>query len=257
MNDKNTVTQVRLEFKVTEPLQQVLDAVRANLSYFNACIINRRGDTIYVRITYCEEYNLLPPDVVIQHVTTAMSSISDVMVHSQIPLEAFIVQYHQMLVAVTQDICKYLHVPFDDYYQEVCMTLVRLRNEGRYIHKALLRKAAFNDCLKAFKKDIKHVKFIDEHGEQQSRQVSIYSHPDAENDTDDPGCTYAEVIEDEKAIEEFAEIDMNDYQKDLLEQVKQVCTPREFSELMRAYRSNTTCNQTNVIIRKIRRELGL
>ena len=249
---KNTVSQVRFEFNVTDALQDVLDAVRANASYFNACIVTRRTDKVYVRITYCDEYNLLPPDLVIQHITTAMSSVGDVTVHSQIPLEAFIEQYQQMLDAVTHDICKYLHVPFEDYYQEVCLTLVRLRSEGRYIHKGLLRKAAFNDCLKAFKKDIKHIQYIDDNGEKQPRQVSIYNKAD---DCDD--ATYADILEDEKAIEEFAAVDLSDYERDLLEQVKEVCTIREYNELLRAYRANTTNNYTNTIIRKIRRLLNL
>lgn len=250
MKNKNTVSQVRLEFSTTEPLQAVLDAVRANLSKFNACIITRRGEKVYVRITYCEEYNLLPPDIVIQYITTAMSSISDITVHAQIPLEAFILQYRQMLLSITNGICDYLKVPFDDYYQEVCLTLVRLRNEGRYVHKALLRKAAFNDCLKAFKRDIKHVQYIDDNGEKQPRQVSIYNRPDNEDD-----ATYAEIIEDEKAIEAFADIDSDDATQAMLKQVQELCSKREYAELIRAYKTNTTSNSTNVIIRKIKRQL--
>lgn len=250
MKDKNSVSQVKYEFDITEPLQKVCDEIRANLQSFNACIVARRSDKIYVRVTYCEEYNLLPADIVIQHVITAMSSISDVTVHSQIPLEQFILQYKQMLLSVTNDICRYLNVPFDEYYQEVCLTLTRLRNEGKYIHKALLRKAAFNDCLKAFKKDIKHTQFIDENGEKQTRQVSIFGKP-----KDDDDATYADILEDEKAIEELDDVVLNDMQRWQLEQIKACCSSREYQQLIRAYQSNTTSNYTNSIIRKIKKGL--
>lgn len=252
MNNKNEISQVKLSFDVTQPLQEVCQQVRNTLSDFNACIVARRGDKLNVRITYCEGYNLLPADIVIQHITTAMSSIGDITVHSQIPLEAFILQYSQMINAVTSDICKYLHVPFEEYYQEVCLTLTRLRNEGYYIHRSLLRKAAFNDCLKAFKSEIKHQQFIDENGERQTRQVSIDNVVDSENNT-----TFADVIEDEQAIETFNDIDKQseiDYQ---ISCVKKVCSAREYDQLIRAYRTGTTSNATNVLIRKIKRELGL
>ena len=252
MSNKNDLTQLKYTFDVTEPLQQVCQELRNNLSDFNACIVTRRGDKLNVRLTYCEGFNLLPADTLIQLVTTAMSSISDITVYSQIPLEMFIVQYSQMINSVTSDICKYLHVPFEDYYQEVCLTLTRLRNEGYYIHKSLLRKAAFNDCCKAFKKDIKHQQYIDENGERQTRQVSIDKFVDAENDT-----TFADVIEDENAEKQFDDIDRQSEIEYQLKCIKKVCSSREYDQLIRAYRTGTTSNATNSIIRKIKRELGL
>lgn len=252
MSNKNDIDQLRFTFDTTEPLQQICNELRNSLSDFNACIVARRGDKLNVRITYCEGYNLLPADIIIQHVTTALSAIGDITVHSQIPLENFILQYSQMIDKVTTDICNYLHVPFEEYRQEVCLTLTRLRNEGYYIHKSLLRKAAFNDCCKAFKRDIKHQQYIDENGERQSRQVSIDKTVDGDNDT-----TFADVIEDEQAEEMFNNIDKQaeiDYQ---ISCIKKVCSAREYDQLIRAYRTNTTSNTTNSIIRKIKRELGL
>lgn len=227
-------------------------------SYF----VGRKENRIVIKVvtSAVPEFNTINRNDAIENISISIVdyivSLSEnkCICFGQPPLELMVELYQPMIAKMATRLnLQWKQFEYEDLVSMGNLVMVQLYNKGYYLNKYLIKTALNNEVLMQCRN------FKD-----QPLIVSIYDKVNGEAKSDSEDINYSDVIEDESYKEKEEQEDLQELEKYVFEQVKDIIIEkigqRQWDQLRRDYGKGHTTGQSQAAMRRIKayfEELGL
>lgn len=227
-------------------------------SYF----VGRKENTIIIKVvtSAISEFNTINRNEAIENISNSIVdyimslSQNKCVCFGQPPLDLIVELYQPMIAKMATRLnLQWKQFEYEDLVAMGNLVMVQLYKKGYYLNKYLIKTALNNEVLMQCR-DFKDRPLI----------VSIYDKVNNDFKMDADELNYGDVVEDESYKEKEEQEDLQDLEKYIFEQVKDIIIEkigqRQWDQLWRDYGKGHTTGQSQAAMRRIKayfEELGL
>lgn len=248
--------EVEASPRLYDTAETLLEELNEHERLYSYIVRNRKPPngkyTVQYMVSQTERYNTIENYDAACEIAKIIHKGSDkvIMGYRQPPLELLVEIFEPLVRKLSMEQSRnWKKLEYEDLYQTCYWIIIKLYNEGYYIHKSLVRKSFANEVLNMIM------------GERDAPIVVPLQQKYYGATEDLENLTIGDIIMDESYELEQEERDRQDFWQKTFNEVKEIIVdlvgPRQFDQLFRDYAHKHTTAQTRKMMQKVKTHLAL